>query len=159
MFPKLIQAGLYSEGERDIYAAYIHQPHSHAHNQKGEGRPPLSFLKIEKSVLILERKTLIVSIFGLNVPFKMQFQEYIGKKVPKWLHVRPLFPAFLTKCLTKCPSSTNHHPPFPPCHEKLLVEHLHSGNILFAKRSILHAWQCCEYVCLDNSSEICIMTL
>ena len=102
MFPKLIQAGLYSEGERDIYAVYIHQPHPHAHNQKGEGRPPLSFLKIEKSVLILERKTLIVSIFGLNVPFKMQFQEYIGKKVPKWLHVRPLFP--------ECPSSTNHHP-------------------------------------------------
>ena len=114
MFPKLIQAGLYSEGERDIYTAYIHQPHSHAHNQKGEGRPPLSFLKIEKSVLILERKTLIVSIFGLNVPFKMQFQEYIRKKVPKWLHVRPLFPAFLTKCLTKCPSSTNHHPPPSP---------------------------------------------
>ena len=37
----------------------------------GEGRPPLPFLKIKKSVLILERKTLIVSIFGLNVPFKM----------------------------------------------------------------------------------------
>ena len=36
---------------------------------RGEGRAPLPFLKIEKSVLILERKPLIVSIFGLLFPF------------------------------------------------------------------------------------------
>ena len=36
-----------------------------------EGRSPLPFLKIEKSVLILERKALIVFIFELNFPFKM----------------------------------------------------------------------------------------
>ena len=36
-----------------------------------EGRPPQLFLEIEKSVLIFERKALIVSIFGLNFPFKM----------------------------------------------------------------------------------------
>ena len=36
-----------------------------------EGRLHLLFLKIEKSVLILERKALIVSNFGLNFPFKM----------------------------------------------------------------------------------------
>ena len=47
------------------------QPHSQALNYRGEKRPPLSFLKIEKSVLILERKALIVSIFGLNYQFKM----------------------------------------------------------------------------------------
>ena len=39
----------------------------------GEGRTPLLFLKIEKSVLILERKALIVLIFGLNFPFKKKF--------------------------------------------------------------------------------------
>ena len=37
------------------------------------GRPPFLFFKIEKSVLILERKAPIVSIIGLNFPFKMQF--------------------------------------------------------------------------------------
>ena len=35
----------------------------------GEASP--AFLKIEKSVLILEIKILIVSIFGLNFPFRM----------------------------------------------------------------------------------------
>ena len=30
-----------------------------------------AFLEIEKSVLIMERKTLIVFIFGLNLPLKM----------------------------------------------------------------------------------------
>ena len=37
---------------------------------------------------------------------------------------------FLTKYLSKCPSSTNPS----SCLEKLLVAHLHSGIILFAKR-------------------------
>ena len=36
------------------------QPHFHALNLGGKGRPPLPFLKIEKSVLILERKVLII---------------------------------------------------------------------------------------------------
>ena len=35
------------------------------------GEAPLPFLKIEKSVLILGRKVLIISIFGLNFLFKM----------------------------------------------------------------------------------------
>ena len=35
------------------------------------GRPPLPYLKTEKSTLILEKKALIVSILGLNLPFKM----------------------------------------------------------------------------------------
>ena len=33
----------------------------------GEGRPPLPFLEIKKSVLILERKVLIVFILGFNL--------------------------------------------------------------------------------------------
>ena len=37
----------------------------------GEGKPPLPFLKIEKSASIFERKVLIMSIFGLNFPFKL----------------------------------------------------------------------------------------
>ena len=35
------------------------------------GDPFLPILKIEKSVLILKRKALILSILGLNDPFKM----------------------------------------------------------------------------------------
>ena len=38
---------------------------------EGEGCLPCSFLKIEKNALILEKKVLIVSILGLNLPFKM----------------------------------------------------------------------------------------
>ena len=34
------------------------------------GAQPCPFLKIKKSILILERKALIVSVFGLNLPFK-----------------------------------------------------------------------------------------
>ena len=39
----------------------------------GDGRPLLQFWKIEKSSLIFQRKTLILSIFGLNSVFKMWF--------------------------------------------------------------------------------------
>ena len=43
--------------------------HIHQHLQtRGEVSPGL--FEIEKGVLILERKTLIVSIFELNFPFK-----------------------------------------------------------------------------------------
>ena len=37
----------------------------------GEGGHPLPFMKNRKCALILGKKTLIVSIFGLNFPFKM----------------------------------------------------------------------------------------
>ena len=36
-----------------------------------EGRPPLTFLKMKKIVLIFERKYLIVSIFGFSFSFNM----------------------------------------------------------------------------------------
>ena len=39
--------------------------------------------------------------------------------------------------------------------ERFLAAHLHSGIILFAKRSILNIWQCSEYTCFDNWSVIC----
>ena len=38
---------------------------------RGSGEVPLTFLKIEESVLILKKKVRIVSIFGLNIPLKM----------------------------------------------------------------------------------------
>ena len=49
---------------------------------------------------------------------------------------------FLTKHLSKCPSSTGPS----SCPEKFLVAYQHSGIIIFAKCSILNVWQCFEYV-------------
>ena len=39
-----------------------------------------------------------------------------------------------------------------PCSVKFLVVQLHSGIIIFAKRSILNYWQCYEYFSLGNWS-------
>ena len=44
------------------------------------GGLPCPVLKIEKITLILEKKVLIVSILGLNLPLKM----YLGEKAPKF---------------------------------------------------------------------------
>ena len=41
-------------------------------------------LQIEKSVLILEKKAVIVSTFELNFPFKMQLDKYLGFSDPLW---------------------------------------------------------------------------
>ena len=84
------------------------QPHSPARNESGEGRPPPAILKIEKSVLIFERKALIMSVFGLNFLFKMQFQECLGEKASKCFPVEPLLLVFLTKSIANCPNSTDH---------------------------------------------------
>ena len=46
-----------------------------------------------------------------------------------------------------------------PSTEKIVVDRLHSGIILFPKRSILNVCQYSEYVCLDNCSVICTVTL
>ena len=59
------------------------QQYSQARDYVREERPPLPFLKIKKIVLDLERKAPILSIFGLNIQFKMQFQEYLEEKTPK----------------------------------------------------------------------------
>ena len=41
----------------------------------------------------------------------------------------------------------------------VLFAHLHSHINSFAKFSVLNIWQCLEYVCLDNCSVICTVTL
>ena len=55
------------------------QLHSQAPNQGRKGKLPLPFLKIEKSILIFEKKALIVSIFGLNYS-KSSFKGIQEKK-------------------------------------------------------------------------------
>ena len=69
----------------------------------------------------------------------------------------PLFLGFLTKSLSKRPSSLNLTSPLYP--EKFLVEHLHSDIIPFTNHFVLNVWQCSEYVCLYNCSVICTVTL
>ena len=52
---------------------------------------------------------------------------------------RASFFVFLTKFLSKCPSSTTNPPhPYP---EKFLVAYLHEGIVLLAEYSILNVWQ------------------
>ena len=50
---------------------------------------------------------------------------------------------FLTNFLSKCPIFTTF---FFVALKKILVAHLQSGIIVFAKRAILNVWQCSEYV-------------
>ena len=69
----------------------------------------------------------------------------------------PLFLGFLTKSLSKRPSSLNLTSPLYP--EKFLVEHLNSDIIPFTNHFVLNIWQCSEYVCLYNCSVICTVTL
>ena len=45
------------------------------------------------------------------------------------------------------------HKPPAPCLEKFLVAHLHSGIIVFAKRSILNVWQYSEYVSFSTTAQ------
>ena len=55
---------------------------------------PCLFLKIEKSTLILEKEAPLMSIFELNFPFKMWFEEYLGKKIkvfPCWAFFSRVF--------------------------------------------------------------------
>ena len=82
----------------------------------------MPLLKIEKSVLIFERKAMIVSILGLIFYSKYTFK-------------RPFFLVFLRKSLSKCPSSTNQKPPSPPCPEKFWVAPQHSGIIIIFLQS------------------------
>ena len=52
---------------------HIYHQGKRATERGEEGRPPLPLFENEKSVLILEKKTLILSILRLNLPFKMYF--------------------------------------------------------------------------------------
>ena len=101
-----------------------------------------------------KKKALIGSIFRLNFPFKMYFSENLGEKNSKMFSCGASF-TFFWRNVYWCalvPQNT-------PCPEKLLVAHLHSGIILFAKRSMLNVTRCSESVSLDNWSVICIVTL
>ena len=47
-------------------------------------RPSLVFFENRKRCPNFGKKTLIVSIFGLNFSFEMQFYQYLGEKTPKF---------------------------------------------------------------------------
>ena len=126
------------------------QPHSHAHNLRRRGEASPSLLNIE-SALMLERKALIVSLGWI-------FYSKCNFKVSK----SKLFPcgvSFFLYFWQKVYRSTLVPRPLPPCPKKILVAHRTRSLFLLAKRSILNIWQCSEYVCLDNCSVICTVTL
>ena len=124
------------------------QSHSQLRNQEGEGRPPLPFLKIKKSVLILEKKALTMPSLGQIFLSKSSF--FLG-------YLWAIFSCVFYKMFFEFPQF---HNPLPPLsHENFLVKHLHPGIILFAKHSILNIWQSTEYVCFDSCFVICTVIL
>ena len=72
------------------------QPYSQVRNQGLEGRPPLPFLKIEKSVLIFEKKERSWLHLSLGYIFysKLVLRVSRRKKTPKCSPARPLFCCF-----------------------------------------------------------------
>ena len=88
------------------------------------GGLPCPFLKIEKCALILRKKALIVSIFGLNIPFKMKFQEYLGEKTPKF-SLRGIFSSVFN-IFIELPQFLKNL----PCPENFLVTRLFSHTTL-----------------------------
>lgn len=65
---------------------------------------PTLFMKIEKNtVLILEKNTLIESMYGLNVLFGIQFLQHLGEKNSKIFLCR-VFWSVVDKTLIKVPS-------------------------------------------------------
>ena len=89
---------------------------SHTHRYR-EGR--------SQSILILERKALIVSIFEYNFSMflsKCSF-KIIRRKISKIYPCRAFFFVLLKKCLSNCPSSTSPpDPPFPPLPTVLFLQ-------------------------------------
>ena len=76
------------------------------------GSPALSILRNQKKFPNLGKKPwLCLSLDGLNFPFKMWFQQYVGEKTPKFFPAEPFFRVFLTKWLSKCLHSIK--PPLP----------------------------------------------
>ena len=108
---------------------------SHTHrrtSRREEGRPSLFFLKIERSVLILEKKPCLYSSLGWL--FHSKCTNFSRRNTFKMFPWRASFSCVFTKCLSKCLSSTNH--PLS-CPERFLVGNVPSSIILFAKRSLL----------------------
>ena len=130
--------------------------HTHRHETRGEwGDFPCLFWNRKKCPDFGKKDPDCVH---LRVKFAIEnvVLRVSRRKTSKMFPCRVSFSCAFDECLLKCPSSTN---PLPPCPEKVLIVHLHSGIVPFAKRSILNVWQCSEYVCLDNCSVICIATL
>ena len=100
-------------------------------------------------------------LYVIIVPRPLRLWLCLGEKSPKYIPADPLFLVFLTKCfeMFRNVSFEVHYFHKPPSPKKILVVHLHQGIILFAKRSIFNVWQCSEYVCLDNCSVNCTVTL
>ena len=117
------------------------------------GDASLPFFEYRKKLSDFGKKALIVHLL---VKFSLQnvVLRISWRKTRKCFNVRPFFLVFLTKCLSKCPNFTKHLLP-----GRLMVAPLHSCINLFAKRSILNVWQCSEYVCLNNCSVVCTVTL
>ena len=64
-----------------------------------------SFSKIGKSVLILRKSALVISIYVLNFSFKILFLRISKRKNPKFFPTRPFFLMLLMKYLSKCSNS------------------------------------------------------
>ena len=94
-------------------------------------------------------------IFWLSFPLKTQFYEYLGEKIQK---IFPVFLVFLTKRLSKCPSST-----IPLVIWKISCCALALRHCFFYKTLHLECltafWILNIMLCLDNWSVICTLTL
>ena len=78
----------------------------------GRGRGlPRPFMKIEKSVLILEEKVLVVVHSWVECSVQSVALRVSRRKPPKVLPCVAFFFVLLTKSLSKCPNSTK--PPLP----------------------------------------------
>ena len=107
------------------------------------------FLKIKKSVQILERKTLTVSVFGSDFPFRCSFKNIQGEKLQN-VSLRGVF--FLNVYRSALVPQT---PPFSPALKNFCLR-VCTHTLFFCKRFHLKR---SEYVCLDNCSVMCTVTL
>ena len=115
------------------------QPHSQALNQGREGKPPQSFLKIEKCPDFGKKGS-----DGVHLWVKLSIQNLVWrvsrrKKIQN-VSLRGLF--FL--CFSR---------------NVYWIALVPQPRCPFAKCSILNVWQCFEYVCFDNCSVNSTMTI
>ena len=116
------------------------QSHSQVLDQGEKGRPPLLFLKIQKSP---DCVLFWIKFFIQNVVLGVS-----RRKNFKMFPCGVSFSCAFVEILSKCPTTTIHLPPppfLPSCPEKSLVVHLHSCITLFAIL-LLNDRRCSEYV-------------
>ena len=125
---------------------------------EGRGKVSLLFFKIEKSVLILERKALClpwVKFSIQNVVLRVSW-----RKTPKCFAAGPLFLVFLTKCLSKYWSTPVPQPPPPPLPWQIYGCEPAPKDYSFCKtlnlKCLAMFW---IRLCLVNCSVICIVIL